>query len=130
MVLTGWFSQPRVLATGPLRADGDDDSLAADAEVALDGALKVAFDAFDDLDLARVVGFLAVELTVEPTGAVSSAKALCDTLKVDPSEQGLLDPAEDPDDVTVRQLLHAALMEASFPTRDAPTTLTVPLAFD
>lgn len=126
LVLTGWFSQPRPVADGGL-AD-DEEQLVEDAALALEDALGAAYAAFDELGLARVVGFLAVRLVVGADGAVASADALCDTLKVDPSEQAL--EAECPDDATVRELLAAAFGEARFPAAAAPTTITLPLSFD
>lgn len=126
LVLTGWFSQPRPVADGGL-AD-DEEQLVEDAALALEDALGAAYAAFDELGLARVVGFLAVRLVVRADGAVASADALCDTLKVDPSEQAL--EAECPDDATVRELLAAAFGEARFPAAAAPTTITLPLSFD
>lgn len=126
LVLTGWFSQPRPVADGGL-AD-DEEQLVEDAALALEDALGAAYAAFDELGLARVVGFLAVRLVVAADGAVASADALCDTLKVDPSEQAL--EAECPDDATVRELLAAAFGEARFPAAAAPTTITLPLSFD
>lgn len=72
---------------------------------------------------------MAARVAVDAAGTVAAVDALCDTLRVDPAEQaGPLDDA--PDDVTVRELLEAALREAAFPAAAAPTTFTLPLAFD
>ena len=129
LALTGWFAEPRLVADGGLADDGG--GLADGASAALDAALGAAYDAFDDLGLARCVGFLAVRIAIDAAGGAPVAvDALCDTLKVDPAEQGPLDADEAPDDVTVRELLDAALRGAAFPAADAPTTVTLPLAFD
>ena len=104
---------------------------ATDATGPPDAALGEAYDAFDELELARVVGFLGVRVTVESDGSVAAVDALCDTLVADPAEQRPLDGEGDvPDDVSARELLAAALGEAKFPPAATPTTITLPLAFD
>ena len=127
LVLTGWFSAPRPSAEGGLAEDGAPSEEAADI---LDAALAVAYDAMDELELARVAGFLGVRVAVTAAGAVASVDALCDTLRVDSGEQRPLDEDEVPDDVSTRELIAAALGEAEFPAAASDTTFTLPLAFD
>ena len=127
LVLTGWFSAPRPSAVGGLAEDGAPSEEAAEI---LDTALAVAYDAMDELELARVAGFLGVRVAVTAAGAVQSVDALCDTLRVDSGEQRPLDDDEVPDDVSTRELIAAALSEAAFPAAASDTTFTLPLAFD
>ena len=127
LVLTGWFSAPRPSAVGGLAEDGAPSEEAAEI---LDAALAVAYDAMDELELARVAGFLGVRVAVTAAGVVESVDALCDTLRVDPSEQRPLDDDEVSDDVSTRELIAAALGEAAFPPSSSATTFTLPLAFD
>ena len=127
LVLTGWFSAPRPSAVGGLAEDGAPSEEAAEI---LDAALAVAYDAMDELELARVAGFLGVRVAVTAAGAVQSVDALCDTLRVDSGEQRPLDDDEVPDDVSTRELIAAALGEAAFPAAASATTFTLPLAFD
>ena len=127
LVLTGWFSAPRPSAVGGLAEDG---APSAEAAAVLDAALAVAYDAMDELELARVAGFLGVRVAVTAAGAVQSVDALCDTLRVDSGEQRPLDDDEVPDDVSTRELIAAALSEAEFPPASEASTFTLPLAFD
>lgn len=127
LVLTGWFSAPRPCAAGGLATDGAPSEAAA---AVLDKALAVAYDAMDELELARVTGFLGVRISVTAAGAVAGVDALCDTLRVDTAEQRPLDAGEVPDDVSARELLAAALGEARFPPAAEATTFTLPLALD
>ena len=127
LVLTGWFSAPRPSAEGGLAEDGAPSEEAAEI---LDAALAVAYDAMDELELARVAGFLGVRVAVTAAGVVQSVDALCDTLRVDSGEQRPLDDDEVPDDVSTRELIAAALGEAAFPPSSSATTFTLPLAFD
>ena len=127
LVLTGWFSAPRPSAVGGLAEDG---APSEEAAAVLDAALAVAYDAMDELELARVAGFLGVRVAVTAAGAVASVDALCDTLRVDSGEQRPLDEDEVPDDVSTRELIAAALGEAEFPAAASDTTFTLPLAFD
>ena len=127
LVLTGWFSAPRPSAVGGLAEDGAPSEEAAEI---LDTALAVAYDAMDELELARVAGFLGVRVAVTAAGAVQSVDALCDTLRVDSGEQRPLDDDEVPDDVSTRELIAAALSEAEFPPASEASTFTLPLAFD
>ena len=53
LVLTGWFSAPRPSAVGGFAEDGAPSEEAAEI---LDAALAVAYDAMDELELARVAG--------------------------------------------------------------------------
>ncbi len=127
LVLTGWFSAPRPSAEGGLAEDGAPSEAAAEI---LDAALAVAYDAMDELELARVAGFLGVRVAVTAAGVVQSVDALCDTLRVDTREQRPLDDDEVSDDVSTRELIAAALGEAAFPPSSSATTFTLPLAFD
>ena len=127
LVLTGWFSAPRPSAVGGLAEAGAPSEAAA---AVLDAALAVAYDAMDELELARVAGFLGVRVAVTAAGAVASVDALCDTLRVDSGEQRPLDDDEVPDDVSTRELIAAALGEAEFPPASEASTFTLPLAFD
>ena len=127
LVLTGWFSAPRPSAEGGFAEDG---APSAEAAEILDAALAVAYDAMDELELARVAGFLGVRVAVTAAGVVQSVDALCDTLRVDSGEQRPLDDDEVPDDVSTRELIAAALGEAEFPPSSSDTTFTLPLAFD
>ena len=127
LVLTGWFSAPRPSAVGGLAEDG---APSEEAAAVLDAALAVAYDAMDELELARVAGFLGVRVAVTAAGAVQSVDALCDTLRVDSGEQRPLDDDEVPDDVSTRELIAAALSEAEFPPASEASTFTLPLAFD
>ena len=127
LVLTGWFSAPRPSASGGLAEDG---APSEEAAAVLDAALAVAYDAMDELELARVAGFLGVRVAVTAAGVVQSVDALCDTLRVDSGEQRPLDDDEVPDDVSTRELIAAALSEAEFPPASEASTFTLPLAFD
>jgi len=127
LVLTGWFSAPRPSAVGGLAEDG---APSAEAAEILDAALAVAYDAMDELELARVAGFLGVRVAVTAAGTVDRVDALCDTLRVDSGEQRPLDDDEVPDDVSTRELIAAALGEAAFPAASSATTFTLPLAFE
>ena len=127
LVLTGWFSAPRPSAVGGLAEDG---APSEEAAAVLDAALAVAYDAMDELELARVAGFLGVRVAVTAAGVVQSVDAVCDTLRVDSGEQRPLDDDEVSDDVSTRELIAAALGEAAFPAAASATTFTLPLVFD
>lgn len=142
LVLTGWFAQPRIRAQGGLSDDGE--TLAPEAANRLDQALDTAFAAFQDADIGRVIGFLAIRIDVRQDGTVKAVRALCDTLFSDPAD----DPMGGNDDTNVidedieaafavapphravKMLLHTALLDATFPARIQATTITLPLSFD
>ena len=146
LVLTGWFSEPRTRAEGGLVAE-DEEALRPDAKAILDTALDTALKASADLDLGRVLGFLALRLSIQKDGSVKNVDALVDTLIADPAEYDPSSTSPDPppigdndDDVTaafatarpdfaLKILLRSALFEASFPTADTDSLITVPLSF-
>mmetsp|Transcript_9735 Transcript_9735/g.13525 ORF Transcript_9735/g.13525 Transcript_9735/m.13525 type:complete len:273 (+) Transcript_9735:2-820(+) len=84
LVLTGWFSEPRVRAEGGLAST--DGELNKAAQEILDTALDQASDAATQCDLARVIGFIALRLEIQSDGSVLSVTSLADTLIPDPAE--------------------------------------------
>jgi len=132
LVLTGWFSQPRPSAVGGL-ADLEG-SPNADALAVVESATNDAYSAFEALEVGRVVGFVALRLSVNSDGSVASVEALCDTLRSDNSEFTfpVLDEEGagfDSADGAVRMILRDAFLEAVFPAA-AATVITLPMSFE
>ena len=134
--MTGWFSEPRPCFDGAL-ADGPDGPREAGATAALEAALgDAALQAKLGEEVGRVIGYLAVRLTVKPDGAVARVDALADTLVADPADvQGVIAEDDDGEPVyedacaDVRLALHQALSAARFPAADGPSSVTVPFSF-
>ena len=110
LVLTGWFGARR--APSRLSEDGAPSEEAAEI---LDAALAVAYDAMDELELARVRGLpRRARVAVTAAGVVESVDAPAYTRRVDSAEQRPLDDDEVSDDVSTRRPI-AAPGEAAFP---------------
>ena len=132
-MLTGWFSEPLPTFRGGL---GQGDAAEAAAAQVVESVSATLRDQLAE-DVSRVVGFLALRLSVSGVdGSVTAMESLCDTLVADPGDmQGPIgqdsegntvydDGAED-----IRVLLHHGFSSAEFPVVAEDSTITVPFSF-
>lgn len=114
LVIHGWFVQPRPFIEGPLK----------------EGALKQRLESTLIPELGEIlqrhqvepVGLLSLSLHVMPTGVVSKATVLCDSLRV-PAAQ------EQPRANAVRAIV-AATKRLRFPSARAASRITLPLVLE
>jgi len=85
VVIHGWFSQPETCWSGPW-GNTDDEQQQMDIEKAnqrLDERLAPLVQTLGSGEIGRVVGYLAVKVTIDRWGGVEDVTAVCDTMQAD-----------------------------------------------
>jgi hypothetical protein len=74
LVVHGWFNEPQVCWFGPWKKE---------QQQVLDTALELLVEDLGTGDIGRVMGYLAVRISVTADGSVGEVSAVCDTLQAD-----------------------------------------------